>query len=133
MQQPQAHVRIDFSVHCALGPGKVALLEGIERSGSLSAAARGLGMSYRRGWLLLHSINTGFSEPAVMLSAGGKDGGGARLTAFGRNLVTRYREFEAAVDALAARQFGDLQPSTQSTATDTAPRNALKRSLTPTP
>ena len=133
MQQPQAHVRIDFSAHCALGPGKVALLEGIERSGSLSAAARALGMSYRRGWLLLHSINTGFSEPAVTLSAGGKDGGGARLTAFGHSLVTRYREFESAVDALAARHFGDLQPSPVKAATDTAPINALKRSLTPAP
>ena len=57
MNKPQAHVRIDFSETFSIGPGKIALLEGIVRTGSLSAAARMLGMSYRRAWLLLHSVN----------------------------------------------------------------------------
>lgn len=111
MAEPHAHVRLDFTGTCSLGPGKIGLLEGIERTGSLSAAARQLGMSYRRAWLLLHSTNEGFTEPVVELSVGGKDGGGTRLTDFGRRLVADYRGFEAAVDALAAKTFADVQVS----------------------
>lgn len=129
MHKPQAHVRVDFSASCALGPGKVALLEGIARTGSLSAAARDLGMSYRRGWLLLNSLNTSFSEPAVTLSVGGKDGGGAKLTDFGQELIARYRDFQAAVDALAVRSFAGLHPNPAPGPTETASRNAIKRSL----
>src|SRR5215213_9365089 len=105
MLKPQTHIRIDFSGTCALGPGKISLLEGIERTGSLSAAARMLGMSYRRGWLLLHSTNESFSQPVAELSVGGKDGGGAVLTEFVRRLIADYRAFEAAVDALATKTF----------------------------
>ena len=65
MSKPHAHIRLDFSGTCSVGPGKIGLLEGIARTGSLSAAARALGMSYRRGWLLLHSINDGFQQPVV--------------------------------------------------------------------
>ncbi len=111
MAKPHAHIRLDFSGTCSIGPGKVGLLEGIERSGSLSAAARQLGMSYRRAWLLLHSTNEGFAEPVVELSVGGKDGGGTRLTEFGKKLVADYRKFEAAIDALAAEAFGAIQIS----------------------
>jgi molybdate transport system regulatory protein len=111
--KPQAHIRIDFSGTCSIGPGKIGLLEGIERTGSLSAAARALGMSYRRAWLLLHSTNEGFSEPVVQLSVGGKDGGGTRLTDFGRQLVTDYRRFDAAVEQLAAKTFGDVRISSR--------------------
>ena len=111
--KPQAHIRIDFSGTCSIGPGKIGLLEGIERTGSLSAAARALGMSYRRAWLLLHSTNEGFSEPVVELSVGGKDGGGTRLTEFGRQLVADYRRFDAAVDQLAAKTFGAVRVSSR--------------------
>jgi molybdate transport system regulatory protein len=107
--KPQAHIRIDFSGTCSIGPGKIGLLEGIERTGSLSAAARALGMSYRRAWLLLHSTNEGFSEPVVELSVGGKDGGGTRLTDFGRRLVADYRRFDAAVEQLAAKTFAEVR------------------------
>lgn len=108
MAKPHAHIRLDFSGTSSIGPGKIGLLEGIERTGSLSAAARTLGMSYRRAWLLLHSTNEGFLQPVVELSVGGKDGGGTRLTDFGRQLIADYRAFEAEVDALASRTFGAL-------------------------
>ena len=111
MNKPQAHVRIDFSESCSIGPGKIALLEGIVRTGSLSAAARMLGMSYRRAWLLLHSVNDAFNEPAVILSIGGRDGGGAQLTPFGTGLIESYREFERAVDALAVKSFASMRPA----------------------
>ncbi len=129
MIKPQAHIRIDFSGTCSLGPGKIGLLEGIERSGSLSAAARALGMSYRRGWLLLHSTNEGFSQPVAELSVGGKDGGGARLTEFGRQLVADYRSFEAAVDALALKTFAGVHAGGKP-AEPVASRRPIKRSVT---
>ena len=111
MAKPHAHIRLDFTGTCSIGPGKIGLLEGIERSGSLSAAARQLGMSYRRAWLLLHNTNEGFQEPVVELSVGGRDGGGTQLTDFGRRLVADYRAFEAAVDQLAANAFAGTQTS----------------------
>jgi|JI9StandDraft_2_1071091.scaffolds.fasta_scaffold109053_2 molybdate transport system regulatory protein len=125
--KPQAHIRIDFSGTCSIGPGKIGLLEGIERTGSLSAAARALGMSYRRAWLLLHSTNEGFSEPVVELSVGGKDGGGTRLTQFGRQLVADYRRFDAAVDQLAAKTFADVRVSARAPEAESAPRGGGAR------
>ncbi|MEO6187114.1 MAG: LysR family transcriptional regulator [Steroidobacteraceae bacterium] len=128
MIKPQAHIRVDFSGTCSIGPGKISLLEGIERTGSLSAAARTLGMSYRRGWLLLHSVNEGFSQPVAELSVGGKDGGGAKLTEFGLSLVADYRAFEAAVDSLALKTFAAVRLSSK--AADVAtPRRPVTRSL----
>jgi molybdate transport system regulatory protein len=109
MVKLQARVRVDFPGDCSIGPGKISLLEGVERTGSLSAAARDLGMSYRRAWLLLHNTNAAFHEPVAELAVGGKDGGGAQLTAFGRRLIADFRAFEEAVDALAARSFGTLR------------------------
>jgi molybdate transport system regulatory protein len=129
MLKPQTHIRIDFSGTCSLGPGKISLLEGIERTGSLSAAARALGMSYRRGWLLLHSTNEGFSQPVAELSVGGKDGGGARLTDFGRRLVADYRTFEAAVDALATKTFAGVRVSGRVVEIPAPTRRPIKRPL----
>src|SRR3974390_1361736 len=68
--------RVDFGDRCAIGPGKIALLETIARTGSLSQAARDLKMSYRRAWLLLNSVNTSFRRPVAALSTGGGGGGG---------------------------------------------------------
>ncbi len=107
--------RVDFGEDCAIGPGKIALLEAIGRTGSLSAAARLLKMSYRRGWLLLDSLNTSFRRPVAELSKGGRGGGGANLTPFGRSLVEAYRRLEAdlvrrariALSAVAREAIGD--------------------------
>jgi molybdate transport system regulatory protein len=87
-------VRVDFGPHCAIGPGKMALLESIGATGSLSEAARRLGMSYRRAWLLLNDVNTSFQQPVARMSIGGHGGGGAVLTPFGAELVRSYRAFE---------------------------------------
>ena len=127
--KPHTHIRLDFSGTCSLGPGKIGLLEGIERTGSLSAAARAMGMSYRRAWLLLHSTNEGFSEPVVELSVGGKDGGGTRLTDFGRQLVADFRRFEDAVEALAAKTFAEVRVSPGAAGTEAAARKPVNRPL----
>lgn len=131
MAKPHAHIRLDFSGTCSIGPGKIGLLEGIERTGSLSAAARALGMSYRRAWLLLHATNEGFQEPVVELSVGGKDGGGTRLTGFGRQLIANYRAFEAAVDALAVKSFAAVRMADKSAGADERPRRNVTRTLKP--
>jgi molybdate transport system regulatory protein len=127
MQHPKAHVRLDLSAALSIGPGKISLLEAIARSGSLSAAARELDMSYRRAWLLLHSINEGFEEPVVVLNAGGKEGGGSRLTSFGETLVRRYRNFQAAVQTLAVRDFADLPVSAHAGANAAESRSTRRR------
>lgn len=87
-------VRILLGGASSLGPGKVALLEEIGRHGSISAAARAMEMSYRRAWLLVESMNSSFTQPLVTTATGGKRGGGAELTEFGREVLRRYRDME---------------------------------------
>lgn len=108
MPQPTIRFRLDLGPHEAVGPGKVALLEGIDACGSLSQAARELRMSYKRAWQLVESLNGSFKEPVVLTTTGGAGGGGATLTAFGRQLVRSYRNFDLAVQAEAARHFRSL-------------------------
>ena len=78
----------------AIGPGKVSLLEEIDRTGSISAAARALGMSFRRAWFLVETMNSAFREPVVRTNVGGREGGGTGLTAFGQEVNARYRRME---------------------------------------
>jgi molybdate transport system regulatory protein len=105
MRTPAVRFRVDFGHDRAVGPGKIALLEHIAHCGSLSQAARELGMSYRRAWQLLDSLNHCFRERVAVTAKGGRRGGGATLTALGRELIRSYREFDAEVQARAARHF----------------------------
>jgi len=105
MTNPTVRLRVDFATLCCVGPGKIALLEAIHRTGSLSQAARDLGMSYRRGWQLLWSLNTSFRVPIVVTATGGRGGGGARVTPFGRELINRYRAFEHDAQTRAVKAF----------------------------
>jgi len=87
-------IRILSGDQIALGPGKIALLEEIERSGSISKAARTLGLSYRRAWTLVNTMNKSFESYLVRGSAGGKRGGGAYLTPLGARMAKTYRVME---------------------------------------
>ena len=89
----------------AIGPGKIALLEAIARTGSITSAARHLGMSYRRAWLLVDATNRCLVRPAVATVAGGDKGGGTVLTPLGIELVRRYRALERETEASVARKF----------------------------
>jgi molybdate transport system regulatory protein len=89
----------------AIGPGKVALLEAIARTGSITSAARELGMSYRRAWLLVDETNRCLVRPAVATAAGGQKGGGTLLTPFGVELVRRYRAVEHKTEVAVARKL----------------------------
>ena len=108
MPAPAVRFRVDFGRDVAIGPGKIALLEQIERGGSLSQAARALGMSYRRAWQLLASLNRCFREPVAVSAKGGRRGGGATLTGFGRQLVRVYREFDSEIQLRAGWRFRSI-------------------------
>jgi molybdate transport system regulatory protein len=100
--------RVDFTPACSLGPGKIDLLESVERTGSLRQAAQALGMSYRRAWLLLDGLNRSFSEPATTASVGGQGGGGVTLTPFGLEIMRCYRSAAQAIDALARTELQSI-------------------------
>lgn len=97
-------IRLYNGADIAIGPGKADLLEAIRQHGSISAAARTLGMSYRRAWLLVETMNRSFRQPLVTTLAGGKHGGGTQLTAVGEQVLQQYRLLGA--QALAAVQPG---------------------------
>jgi molybdate transport system regulatory protein len=117
--------RLDFGNASAIGPGKIALLETIARTGSLSQAARELGMSYRRAWLLLDSLNNSFRRPVAELSKGGRGGGGATLTPFGKTLVGAYRKLEVGFQQRARATFATIARDAVRTAGPKSPRRPL--------
>ena len=96
------------SAGVAIGPGKIALLEAIAETGSITSAAKKLGMSYRRAWLLVQETNGCLVEPAVAAAAGGQAGGGTSLTPTGKSLVQRYRELERQTEVVVARKLKKL-------------------------
>ena len=102
-------IRVAFGAHDALGSGKARLMELVDRHGSISAAARAMGVSYRRAWLLIEGLRQTFREPVVAARHGGKRGGGAGLTPFGKDLLNRYRAIERAARAAVADEIGALQ------------------------
>lgn len=112
-------LRVLFSELTALGPGRAELMERIARTGSISAAAREMGMSYRRAWLLVEASNAAFIEPLVATSTGGSGGGGAQLTEFGMAILARYRAMELKAAQALATDFAEFSkfmvPSSRST------------------
>jgi len=92
-----------------IGPGKAALLESVRDTGSISAAARAMGMDYKRAWTLIDSLNRAFDTTVVARTAGGSGGGGAILTEFGADLLGRYRRLEAATAELGATDLKALE------------------------
>ena len=102
-------VRLDFEAGRRLGAGKIALLEAIDRTGSISAAGRAHAMSYRRAWLLVDELNQLFSGPLVAAHHGGVKGGGASLTEEGRRIVALYRGAEAKMRAAAETEINAIE------------------------
>jgi molybdate transport system regulatory protein len=102
---PVARLRIILGDAIAIGPGKADLLEGIRDTGSIAASARRMGLSYKRAWLLVDTMNACFRRPVVEAAKGGKAGGGARLTPLGEEVLARYRRMQAATGRAIA---GDL-------------------------
>ena len=101
-------LRILMGAAVALGPGKADLLDAVEQAGSISAAARNMGMSYRRAWILIEALNRDFKEPLVETTAGGSGGGGARVTAAGQEALRRYRAMEYKASAAVKKEMSDF-------------------------
>jgi molybdate transport system regulatory protein len=106
-------IRVDLASGARIGPGKVAVLEEIARSGSISAAGRALHISYRRTWELVEDLNATLGAPVVQTAAGGSRGGGANLTEVGQAVVTRYRAIEKDCAAAARKHLTALQKVTR--------------------
>ena len=87
-------IRLHNQDAVALGPGKADLLDAIVQHGSISAAGRAMGMSYKRAWDLVNTMNLSFSNPLVVTAKGGSHGGGAEVTEFGQSILTAYRDLE---------------------------------------
>jgi molybdate transport system regulatory protein len=112
---PALHVRLDLAPGVSFGPGKADLLQGIAETGSIAAAGRRLGMSYKRAWSLVETLNGMFRSPLVSATKGGAAGGGASLTAEGAAVLSHYRAIqlraaEATVDHLAALRGSTADP-----------------------
>ncbi|MDZ7754735.1 MAG: LysR family transcriptional regulator [Gammaproteobacteria bacterium] len=101
-------LRILLGEAIAIGPGKAQLLEAIAETGSISAAARRMGMSYRRAWLLVDTMNQCFHAPLVATTQGGKGGGGAQITELGQEVLRRYRAMEHTATEAVAVQMAEL-------------------------
>jgi molybdate transport system regulatory protein len=99
----------------AMGPGKAELIVRIGQTGSISAAARAMGMSYRRAWQLVEALNDTYRQPVIVTAIGGTRGGGAQVTALGARLVTLYRAMEDKASAAIARDLrrfnAELKPA----------------------
>ena len=93
----------------AIGPGKAELIERIAQTGSISAAARAMGMSYRRAWQLVEALNRDFQKPVVLTAIGGQRGGGARVTPFGEEILALFRKMEDKASAAIARDLRRFQ------------------------
>ena len=104
-----ARLRIVLEPEIALGPGKADLLDGIERTGSIAAAGRAMGMSYKRAWGLVQALNDGFGASLVETSRGGAAQGGAHLTELGAEVLARYRAMEEKTAAAIATDVAALR------------------------
>ncbi len=105
MPSPRLSIRLDLPSGDRIGPGKIALLKAIQSTGSISAGARQIGMSYRRAWLLVEEINAAFQSPAVAAAPGGAQGGGAVVTAVGEQIIEIYRSIEVSAGTTAKVEF----------------------------
>ena len=132
---PVIRIRIDFAENVHVGPGKIALLEAIKSTGSISDAARSLGMSYRRAWMLVNSLKEGFSEAVTVSATGGKGGGGARITPFGLTLIKQFRLLEREIARLGAQRLTMFVPLVNAKAPrpDGAGKKQLARRISPRP
>jgi molybdate transport system regulatory protein len=113
MSPIELNIRIPFNGDTALGPGKVDLLEAIVATGSISAAAKSMHMSYKRAWDLVNMMNNSFNHPLVITATGGKHGGGAEVSDFGLSVIQIYRQMEqqalVAIDTTSSTLMSELK------------------------
>lgn len=105
---PRFQLRLVAAKDVVLGPGKADLLEAIERTGSISSASRELGMSYKKGWQLIDTMNRHLPAPVVETRTGGSERGGAYLTPLGEEVLMRYRALQQRLDPQTCREAREL-------------------------
>ena len=105
---PRFRLRLHFTPNGMLGPGKAELLEGIARTGSIAAAGRDMGMSYKRAWQLVDTMNAMFRAPVVSSTRGGPKGGGAAVTETGHAVLREYRALEDVAKQAGAEHIARL-------------------------
>ena len=106
---PRFRIRLAFGPDEMMGPGKAELLERIQRTGSIAAAGREMGMSYKRAWQLVETLNVMFRFPLVERSRGGAKGGGAQITETGLAVLEEYRAIELKARAAGAPHIEKLK------------------------
>ncbi|OGA23310.1 MAG: LysR family transcriptional regulator [Betaproteobacteria bacterium RIFCSPLOWO2_02_FULL_67_26] len=119
---PGLLLRILAANNPAMGPGRARLVALIAEAGSISSAAREMGMSYRRAWQLVEALNQSFKEPVVLTAVGGKRGGGAVVTEFGKRLVAQYHEMEAKASAAIAAELEEFSTHLRKPSSKRKPR-----------
>lgn len=105
---PGLRIRLVFDDGAMIGPGKADLLDLIRETGSIAAAGRRLGMSYKRAWMLVETLNDTFAEPLVESHRGGPGFGGAVLTSAGEAALTHYRRLQARAAEATAEEVAAL-------------------------
>jgi molybdate transport system regulatory protein len=128
METPKLTLRLDLGTGRALGPGKIRLLEAIDKTGSISQAGRSLGISYRRAWHLVDDMNNCFRDPVIEAERGGAHGGGTTLAPLGKKLVERCHAIEAAALAATGKHLYEIKASLKSSQASRPP-TSIKRSL----
>ena len=108
-QPATIRIRIGVGENIAIGQGKADILEAIARTGSISAAARELEMSYRKAWMLVDEMNQCFRSPVVVAAKGGPQGGGATVTPLGLEALARFRKIQAEASEAIARDVRDFR------------------------
>ena len=122
-------IRVDFETGASLGPGKIRLLEEIEKTGSIRNAAEAVGMSFRQAWLLLKAIEDMFGQPVIATQRGGSRGGGSVLTELGRLVIANYRQLEHASIAATQKEIAILEKRVDSTAPAARRRKISRKPL----
>jgi molybdate transport system regulatory protein len=107
-ERPGLHLRVVVGGGIAMGPGRAELLEGIRETGSIAAAGRRMGMSYKRAWGLVEAMNGDFAAPLVDAAKGGAGGGGAALTSLGTDILAAYRRLEEAAAQAGAAELATI-------------------------
>jgi molybdate transport system regulatory protein len=105
---PRLWIKIYFGNRGQIGPGKIRLLQSIAGQRSITAAARAMGMSNRRAWLLVDQINKTYGQPVVQTHTGGNARGGAQLTPLGEEIVVRYLELSEQAQSQSVGKLGEL-------------------------
>ena len=108
-------MRVMSGESIAIGPGKIEVLEAIRDTRSITAAAKAMGMSYRRAWMLVDEVNRSLKHPAVASATGGDRGGGSELTEVGELLVRTYRKIESDATVACAKEIAILTGLVEST------------------